>query len=117
MLQCPLITYLCRKIIVASQMLPNIEYLSLDKIIYNSIRAVVSSISSRQYKIRLEEGLLTLTKIESSSNYKSEGETSTSFILSLYILSPPTLPPLSSTLINSLLFYYNTIQHSSINLE
>ena len=34
--------------------------------------------------MKFEESLLTLTEIESSSKYKPEGETDTSFVLSLY---------------------------------
>jgi len=41
--------------------------------------------------MRLEEGPLALTKIELSFNYKSERETSTSFILSLYTSLPSTI--------------------------
>ena len=52
-----------------------------------------------------------------SSNYKLERETSTSSVLSFYILSSPILSPQLSTSINSLSFYYNMSQHSLINLE
>ena len=61
--------------------------------------------------------LLILTKIELSSDYKSEEETSTSFILLLYTSSHSTPLLLSPTLINSLPFYYNMSQYGSINLE
>ena len=42
-------------------------------------------IVSRQYEVEIEEGLLALTEIESSSKYESERKTSTGFILSLYM--------------------------------
>ena len=46
--------------------------------------------------MELEEGLLVLTGIESSTEYKSEGETNIGSILLLYILFPPTLPSFAS---------------------
>jgi len=49
---------------------------------------------------------LTSTEIDSSSEYNFEIETSTSFVLSLYIFLPPILPlPLLST--DVLPFYTN----------
>jgi len=63
--------------------------------------------------------LLAPTEIESSSEYKSEGETSTGSTLSLYISLLPTSPPQSSSpiLIDLSLFNYNMSQHGLINLE
>ena len=45
----------------------------------------------------LEEDLLLHTEIISSSEYKSETETSTGLALPLYTSSPPSPPPLSSS--------------------
>jgi len=59
--------------------------------------------------VELKEGLLAHTKIESSSEYKSKGETSTGSALSLYTLLSPILLPLSPTPIDSSLFYYNNM--------
>ena len=66
--------------------------------------------------MELEESLLILTKIESSSEYKSEEKTITSFALLLYTSLPSILPPqlLLSTLINSLSYYYNISHHGLI---
>jgi len=57
--------------------------------------------------MELKESLLTLTKIESSSDYESKKEISTGSTLLLYTLSSLTFPLLSLTLIESLSFYYN----------
>jgi len=59
--------------------------------------------------MELEESLLVLTKIKSSSEYESERETSTSSILSLYIFSFSTIPLISSLLtpIDFSFLYYN----------
>ena len=56
---------------------------------------------------------LVLTKIDSSSEYESEGESSTGSALPLYNSSPPTPPPLSSspTPIDSPPAYNNISQH------
>jgi len=43
--------------------------------------------------VRLEEGMIILTEIDSSSEYNLEEETNTGSALPLYILSPPILPP------------------------
>jgi len=63
--------------------------------------------------------LLALTEIDSSLEYDSEGETSTGFVLSLYISLLPIPPPISSSpiFIDLLSSYYNISQYSSINLE
>jgi len=60
--------------------------------------------------VEQKEGPLTLTEI-SSSEYKSEGETSTDSVLLLYMLSPttPPLPP-SSPSSTILPLYYNMSQ-------
>ena len=58
--------------------------------------------------MELEEGLLTLTEIESSLDYNSKRETSTVSILSLYTSSLST-PPLLSLLLPS----YNNIHQLS----
>jgi len=47
--------------------------------------------------VGLEEGPLSHTEISSSSEYKSESETSMGSALPLYISSPPTPPPPSSS--------------------
>jgi len=67
--------------------------------------------------VKLEESLLTLVEIESSSNYELERKTSISSALFLYISSSPTLLLLLPISIDLLSFYYNMSQHSSINLE
>jgi len=64
----------------------------------------------------LEDGPLALTKIESSSDYKSKEETSTGFILPLYISSPPT-SPLSSSSTDFSPFYTNMSQHDLNHYE
>jgi len=59
--------------------------------------------------MELEEGLLVLTGIESSTEYKSEGETNIGSILLLYILFPPTLPLFASL--------YNTMSLNQVQAE
>jgi len=43
--------------------------------------------------VRLEESMIILIEIDSSSEYNLEEGTNTDSALPLYILSPPTLPP------------------------
>ena len=63
----------------------------------------------------LEEGLLTLTEIESSSEYKSERETNTSSTLSLYIFLSLILLSYLSSLIKSSPFYNNNMSQHDFN--
>jgi len=61
--------------------------------------------------VGLEEGPLSHTEIISSSEYKSETESSTGLALPLYTSSPPSPPPPSSspTPIDSLPSYHNNM--------
>jgi len=67
--------------------------------------------------VGLEEGPLSHTEIISSSEYKSETESSTGSALPLYTSSPPSPPPPSSspTPIDSLPFYPNNM--SQLNFQ
>jgi len=65
--------------------------------------------------VGLEEGPLLHTEISSSSEYKSESETSTGSALPLYTSSPPTPPPSTTPPIDSPPSY--NINMSQINLH
>ena len=65
--------------------------------------------------MELEESLLTLIKIESSSEYESERETNTNSILFLYIFLSLILLSYLLSLINSSLFYNNNMSQHDFN--
>jgi len=64
--------------------------------------------------IGLEKGLLVLTEIESSSDYESEKETSTSSTLLFYTSSSPTQSPQPPLPIDSP-SHYNIMSQHNIN--
>jgi len=80
---------------------------------------LIVEVVSKQCEVELEKSLLTLTDIESSSDYKLKEETSTGSALPLYTsLSPiPLLQSSSPTPTDLPSFYYKISQHGSINYE
>ena len=77
----------------------------------------VVQVVSKKYKVGQEESPLILIEIISSSEYKSENESSTgSSLLPLYISSPPTLsPPLSLPSPIDFSLFYNNMSQLNIN--
>jgi len=74
---------------------------------------LVKKVVSRWCQVELEEGLLILTEIVSSSEYKSESEINTAFSpLPIYTSSSSTPPPSSSSPIDSPPFYHTMSQHN-----